>query len=60
LPKRKEKGNMMTITIEMYGKKFAAEISEESSMDDIIPIIRGLLITAGFHENTIDEYIKPC
>lgn len=51
---------MMTITIEFYGNKFTAEISEESSMDEIMPIIRGLLITAGFHENTIDEYIKPC
>ena len=48
----------MKLTYEAYGVAISVECNKDGlPMNELIGYIRGLLLMAGFHINTINEYI---
>ncbi len=48
----------MKITFEHYKQKYIVETASDSNLTEVMRLIRGLLITAGFSIDNINEYIK--
>lgn len=46
------------ITIESHGKKFSGECNWDCSSDDVMDIMRGLMIAAGFSEGWLANYCE--
>jgi hypothetical protein len=47
----------MKITIRTYDIEVSTELPNDSGIEDVIQALRGMLLTAGFHINTIDSFI---
>lgn len=47
----------MKISIKSHNREFTGELSDESTLDEIIDVIEGLLITSGFHPETFKQSI---
>lgn len=45
------------ITIESHGNKFSAELSWDSSLDDIFPALLGLFVSSGYSQEGVLDYI---
>lgn len=48
----------MKITIESHNTTLSADVPDDSTMNDIAVVLRGLFIGSGFTPETVDEYIK--
>jgi|688.fasta_scaffold685610_3 hypothetical protein len=44
------------ISISSHGDKFTAEIAWDASVDDMFNAFRGLMICAGYHPGSIENY----
>ena len=51
----------MKITLENYGLKIHAEFDHEDvGIDEMVEVLRGMLLSMTFHIDTINEYLpKP-
>jgi hypothetical protein len=49
--------SMMKFTLERQGVKVEYELSDESSISEVVDAFRSFLIAATYHPDTIDEYI---
>jgi hypothetical protein len=48
----------MKLQLESYKKKYTVETEyDDASIDEYFEHFKGLLISAGWHQSTIDEYI---
>jgi hypothetical protein len=47
----------MKITIRSYDIEVSTELPNDAGIEDIIQSLRGMLLTAGFHINTINSFI---
>ena len=47
----------MKITIESYGKIHSSEISDQSTIDEVADILKGLLLLCGYHIDSINEIL---
>lgn len=48
----------MKITVENYGVRITVEMHQDVPFDEIARALKGIFKSFGFHENTIDKYIK--
>ena len=49
----------MKITIEQYGNKYSVERKEDDlDIDEVKDILKGLLVSAGFHIDNVKEIFK--
>lgn len=48
----------MTITIENYGVKVVIQLHKDTPLDEIAMTLKGAFMSLGFHENTVNKYIK--
>lgn len=47
----------MKITYESYGRKYSIELDHDDvTLDELVPLIRHLLLSAGFHQSSIQQY----
>jgi hypothetical protein len=50
----------MKITIESYGNTFSWENEgDDTNLAELIPQIKGLLVSAGYHPKSVDEGFAP-
>lgn len=47
----------MKITIRSYDIEVSTELPNDAGIEDIIQSLRGMLLTSGFHINTIDRFL---
>jgi hypothetical protein len=48
----------MKLQLEAYGKKYTVEtLYDDVPIDEYLDFFKGLLMSAGWHQNTIEEYI---
>jgi len=47
--------NITTISIQHYGERFTAEISSDSTTDQMADVMRGLMICIGFSDEQVDR-----
>lgn len=50
------KPNKLRITISNYGVESSCEMSQDSSIDDIMCVIKGLLVSLTYSEFSFDEW----
>ena len=48
----------MKITFEHYKQKYTVETESDSNLQEVMRLIRGMLIIAGFHPDNVNEYIE--
>jgi len=48
----------MKITFEHYKQKYTVETASDSNLIEVMQLIRGLLIMAGFSIDSVNEYIE--
>jgi hypothetical protein len=46
------------ISITHHGNKFEAQLNWDASLEDVFSSLRGLLLSAGWSIDCIDEFIK--
>ena len=48
----------MKITLELHGRTHSVDTGHDhASVDEVVDIFRGLLLSAGFQPESVDEYI---
>ena len=48
----------MKITIEPYAGGTYSSSNDAEDISEVVQLFKGLLVSAGFHPNTVDEYIR--
>jgi len=48
----------MKITIEPYAGGTYSSSNEAEHISEVVQLFKGLLVSAGYHPNTVDEYIR--
>lgn len=54
----KETHKPFVLTIESHGKKFSGECNWDCSTSDVMEVMKGLMIAAGFAECWLDRYCE--
>lgn len=49
----------MKITIRNYDAEVSTEMPNDAGIEDVIMALRGMLLTVGFHIETIDKHLDP-
>ena len=49
-----ETNGKLKISMKAFGQRYIASISEDSPIDDVIPVLKGLLCAIGYHSDTVD------
>lgn len=52
-----KENNKLKITFEYPDREFSASIHEDSNMLEVVEALKGLLLAAGFHPDTVEEHL---
>ena len=52
-----KENNKLKITFEYPDREFSASIHEDSAMPEVVVALKGLLLAAGFHPDTVEDYL---